>query len=106
MNLSFNFITHNAKGLGDKKKRQKQFRWLQNQVKQKGVIFMQETDSCNETQKKWVDEFGKKKMLFSHGKSKARGVAIGFCGNLDYELKKSEIDSDGRFIILEAKINK
>ena len=106
MNLSFNFITHNVKGLGDKKKRQKQFRWLQDQVKHKGVIFMQETHSCNETQKKWIEEFGKKnKLLFSHGKSNARGVAIGFCGNFDYDLKKSEIDSDGRFIIIEAKIN-
>jgi exonuclease III len=106
MNLSFNFITHNVKGLGDKKKRHKQFKWLQDQVRNKGIIFMQETHSCNETQKKWVEEFGKKnKLLFSHGKSNARGVAIGFCGNLDYELTKTETDTEGRFIILEAKIN-
>ena len=47
-----------------------------------------------------------KKLLFSHGKSNARGVAIGFCGNLDYKLTKTETDTDGRFIIVEAKINK
>jgi exonuclease III len=66
---------------------------------------MQETHSCHETHKKWVEDFGKKNtLLFSHGKSNARGVAIGFCGNLDYDLKKSEIDSEGRFIIIEARI--
>jgi exonuclease III len=68
---------------------------------------MQETHSCNEKQKKWVDEFGKKnKILFSHGKSNARGVAIGFCGNLDYTLVKTETDSTGRFLIIEVKYKK
>ena len=49
---------------------------------------------------------GKKQLLFSHGKSNARGIAIVFCGNLDYELTKTETDTEGRFIIMEAKINK
>ena len=107
MILSFNFITHNVKGLGDKKKRHKQFKWLQDQVRNKGVIFMQETHSCSETQKKWIEGFGKNNnLLFSHGKSNARGVAIGFCGNLDYELIKTVTDTEGRFLIVEAKINK
>ena len=102
---SFNFITHNVKGLWDKKKRQKQFRWLQDQVRHKGVIFIQETHSCGETKTKWEDDFGKtNKLLFSHGKSNARGVAIVFCGNLDYVLKKTEIDTEGSFLILEAKM--
>ena len=101
----FNFITHNVKGLGDNKKRKKQFRYLQDQVKNKGVIYMQETHSWNEKQKKWADEFGKKnKILFSHGKSNTRGVAIGFCGNLDYTLVKTETDLTGRFLIIEVNI--
>ena len=48
----------------------------------------------------------KNKIIFSHGKSNARGVAIGFCGNFDYDLKKSEIDTDGRFVIVEASVKK
>ena len=46
----------------------------------------------------------KNKLLFSHGSSNARGVAIGFVGNLDYTLIKTEADSEGRFIIIEAKM--
>ena len=103
---SFNFVTHNVKGLGDKKKRLKQFKRLQDEVKNKGIIFIQETHSCEASHKKWINEFGKcNKLLFSHGKSNARGVATGFCGNFDYELKQSEIDPDGRFLIIEAIIN-
>ena len=54
----------------------------------------------------WRNSGKKNKIIFSHGKSNARGVAIGFCGNFDYDLKKSEIDTDGRFIILEASVKK
>ena len=56
----FNFITHNVKGLGDNKKRKKQFRYLQDQVKNKGVIYMQETHSCNEKQKNGLKNLVKK----------------------------------------------
>ena len=103
--IHFNFISHNVKGLGDKRKRKRQFKYLQDQVRNNGIIFFQETHSCNTTQKKWVQEFGKKDtIIFSHGKSNARGVAIGFCGNLDYTLVKTETDSEGRFVIIEAKM--
>ena len=51
MNLSFNLITNNVNGLGDKQKRHQLFRRLQDQICHKGVIFMQETHSCSETQK-------------------------------------------------------
>ena len=103
--IHFNFISHNVKGLGDRAKRKRQFKYLQDQVRNKGIIYFQETHSAAATQTKWIEEFGKKnKLLFSHGKSNARGVAIGFVGNLDYTLIKTEADSDGRFIIIEAKM--
>ena len=106
MVLAFNFVTHNVKGLGDKKKRLKQFKRLQDEIRHRGIIFMQETHSCGATSKKWIGEFGKNnKLLYSHGKSNARGVATRFCGNFDYDLKQSEIDPDGRFLIVEALIN-
>ena len=31
-------------------------------------------------------------------------MAIGFCGNLDYTLVKTESDLNGRFLIIEANI--
>ena len=105
MVLAFNFVTHNVKGLGEKKKRLKQFKRLQDEIKHRGIIFMQETHSCGSTSKKWTEQFGKNnKLLFSHGKSNARGVATGFCGNFDYDLKQSETDPDGRFLIIEVLI--
>ena len=103
--IHFNFISHNVKGLGDKRKRKRQFKYLQDQVRNNGIIFFQETHSSNATQKKWGEDFGKKNtIIFSHGKSNARGVAIGFCGNLDYTLIKTETDSEGRFVVIEAKM--
>ena len=105
MNSLFNFITNNVKGLRDKKKRLKIFSRLQDQIGQRGIIFMQETHSCPLSQKVWEEEFGNENMLlFSHGKSNARGVAIGICGNFDYDIIKTESDNEGRFLIVEIKI--
>ena len=59
--IHFNFISHNVKGLGDRAKRKRQFKYLQDQVRNKGIIFFQETHSATATQTKWIEEFGEKK---------------------------------------------
>ena len=105
MTCLFNFITNNVKGLRDKKARLKIFSRLKDQISHRGIILMQETHSCPLSQKTWEEEFGNEnKLLFSHGKSNARGVAIGICGNLDYDIIKTESDNEGRFLIVEIKI--
>ena len=39
--------------------------------------------------------------MFSHGKSNARGVAIGFTKNFDCSIKNTYCDTDGRILIVE-----
>ena len=63
------------------------------------VIFLQETHSSSEIESKWKNEWGNK-IVFSHGKTNARGVCILISkGVADFQIKKEIIDTNGRFII-------
>ena len=64
---------------------------------------MQETHSTVEKQDQWKKEWGAP-ILFSHGSSNARGVAILIRNGLDITIQLSELGSDGRFIIIKAVI--
>ena len=56
-------------------------------IKNKGFIFLQETHSSDENMKAFKEDFGKNDdLIFCHGASNARGVAIGICGALDYQI--------------------
>ena len=48
----FNFLTNNVKGLQSTKKRLKLFNFLKNKIGPKGILFLQETHSSVETEKK------------------------------------------------------
>ena len=61
------------------------------------VIFLQETHS---TEKRVGNS-----ILFSHVRTNARGVAILIRNGLDISIQRSEIGSDGRFIVIKAMIN-
>ena len=50
--LNFNFLTNNVKGLQSTKKRSKLFNFLKNKIGPKGILFLQETRSFLETEKK------------------------------------------------------
>ena len=52
--LSFSFLTNNIKGLQSTKKRLKLFNFFKNKVSPKGILFLQETHSSLETEKKWI----------------------------------------------------
>ena len=43
-------------------------------------------------------------MFFSHGTVHSKGVPILIKNNLEFELKSSKIDKDGRFIFMEVKV--
>ena len=43
----------------------------------KGILFLQETHSSVETEKKWIDDF-KDKIYYSYGKTDTWGVLIAF----------------------------
>ena len=61
------------------------------------VIFLQETHSTSENANKWENEWGGK-IVFSHGKSNARGVCILFRKGLDVTVLNQATDNCGRLI--------
>ena len=68
------------------------------------MVFLQETHSCPSDEKLWACEWGGK-IIFAHGKNNSRGVAILFKYSLKFELGTIKIDSNGRFIPVDVKIN-
>ena len=67
-------------------------------------MFLQETHSSLNAEKKWADEF-KDQLFFSHGKTNSCGVAIGYVGNKPYSLISQIKDNHGLLLVLEVKID-
>ncbi len=68
------------------------------------ISFLQETFSTKNIETRWKDELGGE-ILFNHGASNSRGVAIFLPQNVDFELCEKIIDNDGRLLIAKVKIN-
>ena len=96
-----NIITYNVRGLQQKNKRIKIYNFLKDNIKL-GCVLMQETHSASGDENKWASEW-KGKIYQNHGSSNARGVAIGFSDNWDFEEKKYIHDNDGRLQLLSFK---
>ena len=67
------------------------------------MIFLQETHSKEDSEKQWANEWGGK-AFFSHGSPNSCGVAILIRNNFNCAIQKSNVDPQGRFIILKADI--
>ena len=88
------------RGLANEKKR----RIIFNKCRKRGdIILLQETHSNINRQQIWEHEWGGK-ILFSHGKNDARGVAMLFGKNVDYRIIKFRTDVEGRYLIAELKL--
>ena len=102
MAIDLGVATFNVNGLKESKKRAKIFKWLQE--KRETIIFLQETHSTPEAERKWEQEWGGK-IFFSHGRSNSTGVAILVKNSEgDAEIINVERDQVGRRIIVELKI--
>ena len=93
----------NCNGLRDNKKRKSVFNWLK--AKHSGIILLQETHSQDEDEQKWELEWGGK-IIFSHGTSQSRGVAVLLPQGLveKCKIKNTEIDENGRIILIDYDI--
>ena len=100
---SFNVITFNCNGLGNKTKRQKVFTYLRDKLKN-GFVFLQETHSVENLEKEWKSHWGGD-IFFSHGKSNSTGCAIAFSKNFSVKIISQAKDDNGRLLILEASID-
>ena len=66
-------------------------------------MFLQETHSCKERETQWKKEWGAE-ILFSHGHTNARGVAVLIKKGFDIDIWLTQTDSIGRLILLKAVI--
>ena len=101
---NLNFVSNNVKGLQGRDKKIKLFKYLKNCISSNGLVFLQETHSSLNVEKKWADEF-KGQLFFSHGKTNSCGVAIGYVGNKPCSLIIQIKDNHRRLLVLEVKID-
>ena len=97
MDSGIKIVTHNANGLANSTKRRELLHYFH--VKKYDLCFVQETHSIKSCEKVWSAEWGKK-VWFSHGDSKSRGVGIFISKTLDCEVHNILSDDEGRFLIL------
>ena len=78
--LNLDIISVNTAGLGDFTKHRKIFNYLKKHVSGKGTVFLQEAHSVKKNENLWTNQFGCEdgSVIFSHRKSDARRVLIGF----------------------------
>ena len=100
-NINFKLLSLNARGIRSFEKRKASFGWL---MKDKSdICFLQESYSTPEVENIWKSQW-KGEMFFSHGTEHSKGVLILIKNSLEFELKTTKVDQNGRFIILEANV--
>ena len=99
MAYKLSFLSINARGLNQARKRRPIFRWAHNS--KADVIFLQETYSTKAIEDVWKSEWGGQ-IIFSHGTNHSRGVMILFTPRLDYQIVSSIVDKNGRYLMLEV----
>ena len=91
----------NVRGIRSSTKRKALFLWLKKQ--NADIIFLQETYSTEEIEAIWKTQF-KGKMIYSHGTNHSCGVMIFIKDYLEFNLKSSVLDAEGRYILMDATV--
>ena len=98
------FILNNVKGIQKSEKRIKIFEYLKNSISPDGFIFLQETHSSVDDEKRWCDELNGN-LYFSHGKTNLGGVAIGYVGSKSFVLANQSADKNRCLLLIEAIVD-
>ena len=93
INNYIQFISNNVKGLQSLERRIKAFEYLKKCISNNGFMFLQEMHSTIYVEKRWQDDL-KGKPFFSHRHSNSCGVAIGFLGNMNFNVLNKIQDND------------
>ena len=72
-------------------------------MKKIGIFFLQEFHCTKEKERLWSSEWGFS-AIFSSVSSSSAGVCILFNNNFQFEIKKQFSDPDGRFILVDLKL--
>ena len=101
--MSLKIISLNVSGIRNQKKRDSIFAWLKEN--NADIVFLQETHCKSENDnKQWSAEWGGQ-CIWSTCASASRGVAILVKPKIDVILSNSEIDPQGRYIIVDCKVD-
>ena len=73
--INFNLLSNSVKKMQSSKKRIKQFEYCKSKLKPSRLLFLQETHTTTDCEKKWKDKLGGD-LHFSHGLSNSCGVLI------------------------------
>ena len=98
--MTLNISSFNARGLADYKKRNIIFKWLYDN--HRGIILLQETHSTVKSENEWQKQW-KGKIIFNHGDSNSRGVAILIPDYLNIDILDEKTDEDGRILLVNLK---
>ena len=99
--LDFKMLSLNARGIRSPEKRQALLIWLQKQ--KVDIIFLQETYNTKEVENNWKRHW-KGPMFFAHGSNHSCGVLVLVRDSLEFEMKSIITDDNGRYILLNAKV--
>ena len=96
--LNCDIISLNNAGLRNFERCRKVVHYLKQQTSKSATTFMQETHTVKIDEKLSTNQFGcvSCSMIFSHGKSDARGVLIAFCEVINYQVITQHVDNFDR----------
>ena len=99
--FDFRIGSQNVRGINKHSKRMSLFSWIKK--KEFDIMLLQETFSSKENKNLWQTEW-EGPMYFSHGTKHSCGVAILVKSSFDFEPRQILHDTNGRYIIIKAKI--
>ena len=94
-------LSLNIRGINQSTKRRKLFRWQHHQ--RADCYFLQETYSDEKCITSWESEWGGT-VYAAHGSKHSKGVLFLINPKFDYQVEKCIKDKNGRFIILDLKV--
>ena len=100
-NTSVKFVSMNVRGMRDKRKRQKLFKWIA--IHKYDIICIQESHSSPDIEVLWKTEFGGD-IVFAHGQTNACGVMILFKSDLVKQIHDVMLNNNGRFIVMDITV--
>ena len=105
-NTAIELLSLNTNGIREDRKRQSLFNWLKKTHNAENkIIFLQETHTDTENEQQWIDDWGHRKISFAHGTNRSKGVAIIMPNSLDYKVINTELDPNGRYIVMQISID-
>ena len=102
-NACFNVLSLNVRGIRDLTKRKSIFTRVRN--RKADTISLQETYSTSNVIDSWKYQWPGD-MYYSHGSNDSKDVLVLIRETLQFELKSVKKDTQGRFVIVEALVQK